>query len=197
MKHAVILAHPKPTSLNAAIARQCVATLTALGHTVVLRDLYGMDFDPRLKAEEIPDGFSFRTSPDTQAERDILFGVDNFIFVYPFWFNGPPAILKGYIDRVFGLGFGTTAAIGHEEPRLTGSSLLSFSTSGAPDRWIKDTGALNTLMAMVDMHLSGVCGLKVIGHHHFGGVTPGMTEEAGSQILTDVDAHLRRDFAAA
>lgn len=194
MKHAVILAHPRSQSFNASVARRCMTTLSALGHAAVLRDLYALDFDPRLKAEEISDGYTYEAAADTLAEREALKDVGSFILVYPFWFNGPPAILKGYIDRVFGLGFGTLPRPGGAEPLLKDSSLLSFSTSGAPDHWVRGTGALDGLITMVDTHVAGVCGMSLLGHHHFGGVVPGMRDDAGDEILDQVEGHLRSTF---
>jgi NAD(P)H dehydrogenase (quinone) len=190
MKCAVILAHPKSTSFGAAIARCCVDTLTAQGHTVVLRDLYAMDFDPRLKAEELPSDRGFRAAPDVVRERDLLGEVDLFVFVYPFWFNAPPAILKGYVDRVFCMRFGYAADVGGTEPLLVGRRLLSFSTSGAPDHWVNSTGALKALMEVFDLHVAAVCGLEIAGHMHFGGIHSLLAEEAAADMLDEVRANV-------
>ena len=186
MKHAVILAHPKPTSFGAAMARACVDHLRAQGHEVVLRDLYAMDFDPRLKAEEMPTGQGATPAADVLAERALLKDVKSLIFVYPFWFNAPPAILKGYVDRVFGMGFGYASINGRMEALLDGVTLTSFSTSGAPGRWVNSTGALKAVMAVFDLHLCGVCGLRLLDHAHFGDVVSNMTEEWGEDILGQV-----------
>lgn len=195
MKHAILLAHPKPDSFCAAIARTTQDTLLALGQEVVLRDLYAIDFDPRLKADEIPTHDGARARPEVLAERDILSGVDSVIFVYPFWFNAPPAILKGYVDRVLGMGFGYDPRRGG--PLLGDKSLVSISTSGAPEHWVKDTGALQALMTLFDDHLSGVCGLRVLDHVHLGGVVSTLTEEAGHDMLDGVAERLRGAFAPA
>ncbi len=186
MRHAVILAHPKPVSFCASIARTCVATLTGWGDQVVLRDLYEMAFDPCLRAGELPTATGFAAGADVVAERQVLAGVDSFIFVYPFWFNAPPAILKGYVDRVFCMGFGYRPVFGGTEPLLVGKRLTSFSTSGAPEHWVNSTGALKALMAVFDLHLAGVCGLAVGEHRHFGSILSNLTEEAGDDMLGDV-----------
>ena len=186
MRHAVILAHPKSASFCAAIARTCVETLTSLGDEVILRDLYEMAFDPCMKASELPADTGFAAGPDVVAERQLLADIDSFIFVYPFWFNAPPAILKGYVDRVFCMGFGYGPAFGGTEPLLVGKCLTSFSTSGAPQHWVNSTGALKTLMAVFDLHLAGVCGLVVEDHRHFGSILSNLTQEAGDDILSDV-----------
>lgn len=194
MKHAVILAHPKPTSFNAAIARACVDHLRATGHEVVLRDLYALDFDPRLKADEMPTSHGATPAPDVAAERAILKDVKSLIFVYPFWFNAPPAILKGYVDRVLGMGFGYASISGRMESLLEGVSLTSFSTSGAPDHWVDSTGALKALMTVFDLHLCGVCGLHLLDHKHFGDIVSNITEESAADVLDQVRETLNTVF---
>lgn len=196
MNHAVIFAHPRSDSLTAAIAARCATALKALGHQAVVRDLYAMDFDPRLKAQEVPTIYGYQPAPDTLAEREILRDIESFIFVYPFWFNGPPAILKGYVDRVFGLGFGSAPHVGVAEPLLEGRRLYSFTTSGAPEHWVQETGALQALMTNLDYHLAGVCGLSVVGHHHIGGIVPGITEESVDDVLAEVEAAVGAAFTA-
>ena len=186
MKHAVVVAHPDPASLNATIAQTYADTVTNAGHEAVVRDLYAMGFDPCLKAEEIPGPAEPRFGDDVTAERALLADADVFAFVYPLWFNGPPAILKGYVDRVFGMGFGFTPAFGGTDPALRGRRLISFTTSGAPDAWVQDTGAMDALRRLFDDHLAGVCGLRVADHLHFGGMVSGITEAAFADVIAKV-----------
>jgi len=190
MKHAVVLAHPKPTSFCAAIARTCVEHLRARGDEVVLRDLYALDFDPRLRADELPTSIGATPASDAARERTALAGVRSLIFVYPFWFNAPPAILKGYVDRVLGMGFGYASISGRMEGLLDGVTLASFSTSGAPDHWVNSTGALKALMTVFDRHLCAVCGLRLLDHQHFGDVVSNMTEESAADVLAQVRERL-------
>ncbi|MET3667609.1 NAD(P)H-dependent oxidoreductase [Caulobacter sp. 1776] len=197
MKHAVILAHPKPTSFCATIARTCVEHLRAADQEVVLRDLYALDFDPRLKAEEMPTQSGATPASDVAAERALLKDVKSLIFVYPFWFNAPPAILKGYVDRVLSMGFGYASIGGRMEPLLDGVTLMSFSTSGAPEHWVNSTGALKALMTVFDLHLCGVCGLRLLDHKHFGDVVSNMTEEWAQDMLHQVRGELNDLFDVA
>jgi NAD(P)H dehydrogenase (quinone) len=197
MKHAVILAHPKANSLSAAAAEAYAVAIRDMGHKAVVRDLYRMGFDPCLKASEIPgpDGCAFES--DVRAEREVLADVDVFAFVYPFWFNAPPAVLKGYVDRVFGMGFGFGSGSGGTEPLLTGRKLISFSFSGAPEQWVRDTGALSSLVAVFDSHVCRVCGLQLVDHVHTGGVVPGLRDDAAADILRAVKAAAFSHFGAA
>lgn len=177
MKHAVIFAHPKPDSFTATIAQTYAQAARDLGHEVVVRDLYGLGFDPCLKAAELPGPGGYAPAADVKAERAVLQDVDVFAFVYPLWFNAPPAILKGYVDRVLSMGFGYEPGPMGVESRLDGRRLISFSSSGAPEDWVRDTGALTALSTLFDRHLAGVCGLIVVDHVHFGEVVPNLTEE--------------------
>lgn len=186
MKYAVVLAHPKSTSFCAAVAATCAATLEASGAQVVVRDLYALDFDPRLKADELPTAHGWGPAPDVAAERTLLADVDGFVFVYPFWFNAPPAILKGYADRVLSMGFGYQPGPHGADPLLIGKTLMSVSTSGAPEHWVDSTGALTALMSVFDLHLAAVTGLRVAGHEHLGGINGPMAEGAAQDALDRV-----------
>jgi NAD(P)H dehydrogenase (quinone) len=196
MKHAVILAHPARKSLNAEIARTYAEAVERLGHEVLVRDLYAMRFDPCLKASEIPGPKAPKFRDDVMRERERLADVDVFAFIYPIWFNAPPAILKGYVDRVFGMGFGFEPGFGGTEPRLAGRRLISFSTSGAPDHWVRETHALSDLTRLFDAHLGGTCGLKVVDHAHFGGMVSGITQEAFEAVIAKVRTAAAAHFRA-
>jgi len=98
MKIILILAHPDKQSFNSAIAECCRETLIANGHAVSFHDLYTEKFDALLPAEEIP-----RTAllpNDVQQHCDEIVEADGIIIVHPNWWGQPPAILKGWIDRV-------------------------------------------------------------------------------------------------
>lgn len=169
MKHAVIFAHPSPDSFTATMADAYAQAARRLGHEVVVRDLYRMNFDPRLAREELPDAEPPRPRSDVTAERELLSDVKVFALFYPFWFNAPPAMLKGYVDRVFGVGFGYGPGTA---PLLEGRRLISVSSSGAPMAWVRDTGAWQAEQRLFDRHLAAVCGLEIVDHLHFGGITP-------------------------
>src|SRR5947209_2318400 len=105
MKHALIIAHPKSESFTAAAAEAYRAACEELGHRTVIRDLYRLEFDPRLGAQEMPWSAGFQPGADVRAERALIADCDAFAFFYPLWLNTPPAMLKGYMERVFGFGF--------------------------------------------------------------------------------------------
>ena len=194
MKHAVILAHPNPESFNATIAKAYCKAVIARGHEARLRDLYAMNFDPRLQASEIPGPKGFTPGEDVQAERKFLSQADVFVFVYPFWINAAPAILKGYMERVFGMGFAYKPGKGGIEPMLTGKKMLSFTSSGAPVEWVKKTGAWDAARKLFDEHASLITGMTVVEHVHFGDVIPGMRADAVERCIGSVQKTAAKYF---
>jgi len=192
MKHAVIFVHPNADSFTASVARTYAAAAEALGHIVVTRDLYRIGFNPCLTAAEIPRE-NFHAEPDVVAERQLLQDADVFALVYPLWLNAPPAMLKGYLERVFGFGFAYGGHRHSAEPLLTGRKLIAFSSSGAPLQWVKDTGAMDAIHTLFDEYFARLCGLTALDHIHFGGLAPGATEEFVrarlAEVTKAVDAH--------
>ncbi len=159
---------------------------------VVLRDLYRIGFDPCLHADELPWSRDFKLRPDIVVERERLQDVEVFAFVYPFWFNAPPAMLKGYIDRVMGTGFGYEATTAGARALLVGKRLISITSSGAPKHWVEATGAFDAERKLFDEHIAAVCGMQVIDHLHFGRISPGIREDVVSICAAAVRAAVAR-----
>ena len=197
MKHAIIVCHPDPESFTLTMARAYADALTALGDEAPLRDLYRMGFEPRLAAEEVPGPGGFAPREDVVAERALIGGAQSFAFFYPVWFNAPPAMLKGYLDRVFGMGFGYGMGAEGNVPLLTGKSMISFTSSGAPKSWMVETGAWDAMRKLFDEHFAGVCGLAVLDHIHFGAIAPNITPEAVEACAEEARAAAARHFGRA
>lgn len=94
----VILGHPNPGSFNHAIAHTVCETLEKNDHAVIFHDLYREGFDPLLPAEEIPEKGPMPNAIQKHCEE--LATADGIVIVHPNWWGQPPAILKGWIDRI-------------------------------------------------------------------------------------------------
>ena len=94
----VILAHPDRESFNHAIADAAVDALSASGHDVVFHDLCAERFDPVMPAAEIPQGAKLPEAIATHCLE--IENADGIVVVHPNWWRQPPAILKGWVDRV-------------------------------------------------------------------------------------------------
>lgn len=98
MKVSVILAHPNKESFNHAIAKAVRDQLQKAGHEIYFHDLYEENFDPILPKEEIlKDAF---LPPAVDAYCREITKSDGIIIIHPNWWGQPPAILKGWVDRV-------------------------------------------------------------------------------------------------
>ncbi|MED1740239.1 NAD(P)H-dependent oxidoreductase [Bacillus swezeyi] len=101
MQTAVIYAHPNPNSFNGAILNQVVKALEDGKKSYTVIDLYKERFDPVLIFNEQKRRSEMKNDPETAEYRNIIKNADHLIFIYPLWWGGMPAILKGFIDRVF------------------------------------------------------------------------------------------------
>ena len=131
----VVLAHPSPGSFNHAIADTVLSAAGENGHTVKFLDLYRQGFDSHLPENEIPtDG---DVSPKIKAMCRDLTEADGIIIVHPNWWGQPPAVLKGWVDRVFRpeVAYRFLEGDGGEgvpEGLLTATAALVFNTSNTP-----------------------------------------------------------------
>lgn len=102
MRMLLIYCHPCPESFTAAIRDKAMAALAATGHEVRLIDLHAEDFDPVMRAEERR---AYHTAGVNEApvaaHLDALRWCEGLLFVYPTWWYGLPAMLKGWLDRVW------------------------------------------------------------------------------------------------
>lgn len=130
MRVLVVHAHPVETSFNAALHRAVVDTLRAAGHTVDDCDLYAERFDPVLTREE---RLGYHDVPANRGPVapyvDRLLAAEALVFVNPVWNFGFPAILKGYLDRVFLPGVSFKLVDGKVRPALTNIRKLAAVTS--------------------------------------------------------------------
>lgn len=94
----LLLAHPGPASFNHALAGAVRAALQADGHAVTYHDLCAEGFAPALPAAEIPAAAAL--PPEIQSHCNELRAADGLVIVHPNWWGQPPAVLKGWIDRV-------------------------------------------------------------------------------------------------
>ena len=191
-KHAVIACHPEKRSFTLSVAERYAEAVRAHGHDVVVRDLYRNRFKPVLRASERRGA----PAPDVVHEWGILGKPDVYVLVYPIWFGTPPAMLKGYIDRVFGAG--RTRGQGGEggpRERLAGTRLVSLSSSGSLRAWLDEKGVLMSLHNVYDRYLAEVFGFNETHRYHFDGITEGLPEREIGMHLNNVEKAAREVMA--
>lgn len=131
----IILAHPRVGSFNHGIAQRIADELAELGHIVTLRDLCAERFDPNFTEHELVRGNV--APPVIREHADAVLAADGIVVVHPNWWGQPPAILKGWLDRVLRPGeayrFGTDdKGEGIVIGQLKARAALVVSTSNTP-----------------------------------------------------------------
>lgn len=156
----IVKSHPMVKSLCCAFSEQIRSTLIAMGHDVVLEDLYEDNFNPVLSAEERRRYYE-KTYDASTVDREIqrLLEADALVLVFPTWWFGFPAILKGWFDRVWAptVAYDHANDFGPIQPRLEKlKKALVITTLGAP--WWVDYLILRRPLKRIIKHaLLGAC----------------------------------------
>lgn len=140
MRSLIVFCHPSPDSFTGAVRDRVVRGITAAGGEARVRDLYAEGFPAILTHEE----WLTHTDPainvaKVAADVDLLMWCDTLIFVYPTWWYGPPAMLKGWLERVLVAGVAfhmPSQGDANITPGLTHiNRIAAFTTCGA-NRWL-------------------------------------------------------------
>ncbi len=212
--HALIVyAHPEPRSFNGAMKDRAVATLESMGWVVEVSDLHAMSFDPLPRRTDFADPenadfFKYQAeqahaatlengfAPDIRAELDKLLRAELLILQFPLWWFSVPAILKGWVDRVFAMGVIYGGDVGfYSRGRLRGRrAMLAFTTGGPPEMY--GTTGLNGRVDVVLWPLqNGVLnfvGYDVLPHFHAPG--PARADDATRAAMLDAWGHRLREI---
>ncbi|MFD3509863.1 NAD(P)H-dependent oxidoreductase [Nocardia sp. NPDC058666] len=125
----VVLGHHRADSLSAHIAAKAVDRLTAAGYAIDYLDLQAENFDPRMTVADQPEwgNRDKQYSPDAEAHMQRILAAQVVVVVFPVYWQSVPALLKGWIDRIWNYGF----AYGRSKPRLAGKRILWLGLAGA------------------------------------------------------------------
>ena len=192
-RHVVILAHPSSHSFNGLVARTYCEEVRRQGQDAILRDLYAIGFDPLLKESERPKDAGTPLSRDVERELGILRDTDVFVFVYPIWFGMPPAMLKGYLDRVLGAGVTARQLQGGQSATLMrGKRLVGITSSGASRGWLNQQHQIEALRTLFGSYLVNAFGMKGYADLHFGETVEGLDQDFIDPLLGQVEGLAHR-----
>lgn len=214
MRAHVVLAHPEPRSFNAHLVRAGTAALEAAGWSVTVSDLYAMGFDPC----ERPEHFRERLDAgrfDVQAEQrhaatngslpaavtEELARMDRadlLVLQYPMWWHLPPAILKGWFDRVFAYGEAYSSSRRFEDGRFAGKrALLSVTVGTSAETYAHDgrSGDIDLMLWPVNFSLAYL-GYSVLRPFVAYGVEAGLRYSDPAEVEARL-ARIGRAFEAA
>jgi NAD(P)H dehydrogenase (quinone) len=145
----IVYAHPEPASFNGALKNVAVREFERMGHTVVVSDLYRMEWQAALGADDFggeranPDYLDLSKeqehafannshTAEVNAEQAKVEAADFVLLQFPVWWFSMPAVLKGWVDRVFSRGFAYSAGRKYESGHFKGKrAMLSLTTGTA------------------------------------------------------------------
>ncbi len=165
-----IVANPKDPSFTRRMNEIFVEAANAKGHTVRSRDLYAMGFNPVASAEDLTGNLRGDVAEDVRIEQEHVRWADLIVMVHPIWWIDRPAIMKGYIDRVFALGFAYGYRSDSEEGGLKGKKAVLLTCSGSTEENFTETGKDKAIETAILKYTLEFCDLEVLGHLHFGPV---------------------------
>jgi NAD(P)H dehydrogenase (quinone) len=197
MKHLVVVAHPVEDSFTMGLTRAYATELEDLGHSQRTYDLYRMGFSPVLAAHELaPVSADHPVSVDVAQAQDDLRAADVLTVIYPLWWLSMPAMMKGFIDRVFARGFAYDSLNGVVHGLLAGKKAVLITLSGAPLPLLAKSGGWNAVQVLQDTHVFRSTGFELLEHLHFDEITPQLPEGLAKQHMARVRSCAWRHFPA-
>lgn len=196
MKHLIIFAHPNgQNSLNQAILQKVLEVSEQNGVETVVRDLYRLNFNPVLSQQEIQSAFQGIVPQEIQQEQQLIQQAELITLIYPIWWMGFPAILKGYIDRVFTYGFAYKTENGLSVGLLSDKKMQHFITYGnSPERYER-LGFTEAFQHCLVDGLFNFCDITDIQHCLFGEVYA-LSEQAMQQLFEQVAMQTQQNLTA-
>lgn len=165
MKVLIVYAHHEAKSFNAALLQRSIETLEAEGHEVKVSDLYAMQFDAIADAGDFtqrrfPDALQYdreqkqayqngTLSPDIMAELDKVLWCDFMILQFPLWWYSVPAIMKGWLDRVFTHTVAYGKGMRFDQGGFKGRRAMLVMTTGCYEHMVEPDGLLGDLNVMM------------------------------------------------
>lgn len=195
MQHLIVVSHPLEDSITMKLARAYALELQQLGHRQQTHDLYRMTFNPVMSAQELEPLSIGRAASDdvAQAQKDLR-AADALTMIYPLWWAAMPAMMKGYIDRVFSRGFVYEARSGVAHGLMHGKRCVVITLSGSPLSRLIDQGEWQAINTLQDAHIFRSSGFDLLEHLHFDEVEPPIPDDVVERDLARVRSCARQHF---
>ncbi len=170
MKALIIYANYRENSFTGALRDNLAENFHNNGHEVVIRDLYDIKFNPVLTKKDLESIEKEIFPIDIMNEQKFIQWADIICFVYPIWWSGMPAILKGYIERILVQGYAFEFKDDKAIPKLEGKKVVIINSTSAKNV-LKDKMGIDALNTLTHDCIFGFCGMEVIEHKYFEAVS--------------------------
>lgn len=191
MKNLIVYAHPNSGSLNHFFKQTVLESLQESGAEIEVRDLNQINFNPVLSLDDMSGQRMGKVADDVKMEQDFITWADRIIFIYPIWWTGMPAIMKGYIDRVFSYGFAYRYDQGIQKGLLTGKKTIIINSHGKSNAEYEAMGMDKALALTSDTGIFTYSGLEIQEHFYFD-----KADRASQENVSDWENQLKAAFEA-
>lgn len=193
MNNLIVFAHPNSKSFGKGIVDAAVKASKEKGANVKVRDLYEIGFDPILKPSDFATFQRGEVPEDISVEQEHIKWADIITFVYPVWWTSLPAMLKGYVDRVFSYGFAYESVNGAQNGLLKGKKALLFCTTGASQEDYASNGMHKSMKQTTDQGIFNFSGIEEVKHTFFASV-PYVSAETRKDYLEEVEIIIKENL---
>lgn len=193
MRHLIIKALHRNESFLAEVTEKLTSELTYSGSKVNIRDLYAENFQPVLSRDDFTALKNNRLPEDILREQEYLQNADLLWVIFPIWWTSMPAILKGYIDRIFLSGFAYRMKSDRLEGLLTNKKVIILNSMGMSREEYANTGMYEALRMTIDKGIFEFTGMQVIDHRYFTSIMSA-TDKQRKAYLDEV-TELARQYA--
>jgi NAD(P)H dehydrogenase (quinone) len=171
MKVLIIYAHPNPKSFNHALLESFTDGLKEKEHSFETVDLYDVKFDPCTKIEDLVQFRGGQMPREVLEQQEKVRSADGLVFIFPRWDWTYPAILKGWIQRVFTFGFAYKVSEKGVEGLLHHDKALLINTTGGSEEYYKTTGLIGAFEKIYNTTLRDWSGIKNVENVTFYSIT--------------------------
>ncbi len=182
----IVFTHPNPASFNHALLERVSAGLKEAGHSIKIKDLYQENFDPILSASDLDQLHKGEIPSKIAKEQEQLLWADSLIFIYPLWWFGRPAMLKGWFDLVLTNGLAFEYSSDGVKGLLKHKRALVLITAGGSRKYFEDTDALQLIHRPTTDGTLSFCGIKDVSHEIYYDIA-NISNEERIEILDNVE----------
>ena len=164
----IFFSHPQRDSLTGKIMDSFVEGLNDAGHTTEIADLYRENFQPALTEKELVNQFINSPMPDDiRAEQERYEKCDAIALVFPIWWWSVPAMMKGWIERVFSAGWAYPVESDTDSSLLDKRKGLVLCTAGGSEQMYKKYGTADALKQQLEIGTFSYFGVEQVNTHIF------------------------------
>lgn len=183
----IIFAHPNPDSFNGTILKAIENKLTEKQYQFISKNLYQLNFNPILNLDDLTRMQDSTVASDIAIEQEDIKWAKNIILIYPIWWSGQPAIVKGWIDRVFSPGFAYAfQEDGTVKGLLSDKTVMVFTTTRSGEDNMEESGMAAAIEKIIMEGVLGFCGVETMLYKNLYGVSI-VTEDERNKMLLEIE----------